>query len=534
MPTKYYDVIVIGRSLGALTAAALLARRDFTVLVIGQGRRSADYSAFGRKLRRRAFTMLAASSPVWARVMRELAHTQTWRRRVVALDPMLQVLVPGVPGRGPAAKPGPVRIDVPPDTTAFAREIERELPDARRLVADLYSDFARVTAAADECFESDAMWPPGTFFERRETLKVVSRLPFARAEPHADLLADFPKGHVYRRIVAESVRFATDFATLPPAFAVARLHAAWTRGVWALVGGEDELEQLLLERITANGGELALSDRAVGLEVRRSVAAGVQVDHIERPIGAGFVISDRTGEDLANLSGGEGISKRAQRDWPRITPSTGRFVVSLVVRSAGVPAPLGREALLLPGERAQGLAARAIHLQRAALLDDSPRGSGVAPARSDEELLVAEMLLSERDLSLLRDARQLVVDRLCAEMPFLDKHLVIVDSAHDGLPVWMYQDGARRDVERTELMEAARTEPMDRQIEVDPPGFLGVSGDPVRGPIERTLLCGMSVLPGLGQEGQLLAACSAARLVTKSDRRKARMRREMWTKMEIE
>ena len=40
MTDRYYDVIVVGRSLGALVAAALLARRDFTVLVIGQAHQS--------------------------------------------------------------------------------------------------------------------------------------------------------------------------------------------------------------------------------------------------------------------------------------------------------------------------------------------------------------------------------------------------------------------------------------------------------------------------------------------------------------
>jgi hypothetical protein len=74
---------------------------------------------------------------------------------------------------------------------------------------------------------------------------------------------------------------------------------------------------------------------------------------------------------------------------------------------------------------------------------------------------------------------------------------------------------------------------MLRQLEVDPPGYLGLAGEPVRGPIERTLLLGRSVLPGLGQEGELLAAWAAAKLVTKSDRRKAMMRRDMWTRMEF-
>ena len=109
---------------------------------------------------------------------------------------------------------------------------------------------------------------------------------------------------------------------------------------------------------------------------------------------------------------------------------------------------------------------------------------------------------------------------------------MLVDSPHDGLPVWVYERGARREVDRQSLGLPV-LEPMLRQIEVDPPGYLGLGGEPVRGPIDRTLLVGRSVMPGLGQEGQLLAAWGAARLVTKSDRKKAVMRRDMWTKMEI-
>jgi hypothetical protein len=40
-------------------------------------------------------------------------------------------------------------------------------------------------------------------------------------------------------------------------------------------------------------------------------------------------------------------------------------------------------------------------------------------------------------------------------------------------------------------------------------------------------------LPALGQEGELLAAWSAARLITRTDRRKEQMRREMWSKIEL-
>jgi hypothetical protein len=266
--------------------------------------------------------------------------------------------------------------------------------------------------------------------------------------------------------------------------------------------------------------------------------------------GADFVISDGDGEMLADLAGGEGIHKRAQREWPRITSSIGRFVVSLVVRREGLPEPLGAEALIFPGDRlararvqGEGSMAAARGLRTSQL--PAQRGPSVPrpvvhvqrcelPGSKDEALLVAEILLPDGGPLSLIDAREAVLSALLSELPFLERHLVLVDSVHDGLPVWVYEGGRRRAVDRLAMKGApAATEPMLRQFEVDPPGYLGLGGEPIRGPIERTLLVGRSVLPGLGQEGQLLAAWGAARLVTRTDRKKERMRRDMWSKVEI-
>jgi phytoene dehydrogenase-like protein len=561
--SKHFDVVVLGRSIGALTAAALLARRDFTVTLLGQGERPATYRLGKRALRRRAFTMVAATSPTWNKVIVELAQSQTWKRRVAQASPMMQILAPRR------------RLDVPPDMALFGREIERECPELRRLVDELYGELARVNGLADEAFERDAIWPPGTFWERRETNRYAATLPHVRAEPDADLLSEFPRGHFFRQVVAASVLFATDLSALPPPFAVARLHGGWTRGLVTLAGGEDELEELLVDRITAHGGRCLFDERATSLHVRRGVAAGVVVDGAEAPTGASFVLTDLDGESLVSLSGGEGIHKRAQREWPRITSSVGRFVVSLIVRREGLPEPLGAEAFLLPGtpsERAQGKARPSsspsglgsgvglgagvglglavgssigirtgtrppvtpqrpvVHLQRASRF--APHEG--ASRDDDEELLVAEVLLPDRGPHSLVDARQAALSVLIAELPFLERHLLVVDSVHDGLPVWVYEGGRRRAVDRAALKGASLTaEPMVRQLEVDPPGYLGLAGEPIRGPIERTLLVGRSVLPGLGQEGQLLAAWGAARLVTRTDRQKERMRRDMWSKVEI-
>lgn len=513
MTTKHFDVIVLGRSIGALTAAALLARRDFTVLVLGQGERPPNYRFDKRVLSRRAFTMLAATSPAWLRVIAELAQSQTWKRRVQPASPMMQILAPRL------------RLDVPPDMALFGREIDREYPELRRLVDDLYAELARVNGAADEAFARDALWPPGTFWERRETNRYASMLPHIRAEPDADLLAEFPRGHFFRQIVSASVLFATDLSSLPPPFAVARLHGAWTRGLLTLARGAEELEEFLVERIHAYGGRFLEGERAASIHVRRGAATGVVIDGDDHPTGAGFIITDADGEAIATLSGGEGIHKRAQREWPRITSSVGRYVLSLVVRKEGLPTPLGPEIFLFPGERRAAAPPRPlIHLQR----------GGRVGTNEDEELLVAEVILPDRGPLSLVDARHAVLSAIAAELPFIEQHLCVVDSVHDGLPVWVYENGRRRSVERAALKGASTlAEPMVRQLEVDPPGYLGLGGEPIRGPIERTFLVGRSVLPGLGQEGQLLAAWGAARLITRSDRKKERMRREMWSKVEI-
>jgi hypothetical protein len=524
---KHYDVIVLGRSLGALATAALLARRTFTVLVVGQGAQRASYRLGERVLLRRAFTLLAGSSPAFLRLIVELAQSQTWKRRGLPMSPMLQVLSPGR------------RLEIPPDMGLFAREIEREFPELRRVVDELYADLAQVNAAADDAFDRDAVWPPGTFWERRETARYAAMLPHARAEPDADLLAEFPRGHPFRQLVDASVLFATDVSSRPPPVAVARLHGAWTRGLTLLPGGEEDLETFLVERIEAYGGVCVLGERASALTLRRGVAAGVLLDGDAQPISASFVVTDAEGERVAALAGGQGIHKRALREWPRITSGTGRFVVSIVARTAGIPAPLGPEVFVLPGLRPgssmRGLGAADAARQRALSRPVVHLQRGVAqPGAPAETLLVAELLLSDRGPLSVVDARRVVLEIVCAELPFLEQHLLVVDSVHDGLPAWLYEGGRRREIDRVELRGASTSaEPMVRQLEVDPPGFLGLAGEPIRGPVERTLLVGRSVLPGLGQEGQLLAAWGAARLVTRTDRRKERMRREMWNKVEM-
>jgi phytoene dehydrogenase-like protein len=513
---KHYDVAVLGAGVGALAAAALLSRRSWRVLVLGQGHRSSRYAYDGVTLARRTFTFLGCSSPAWGRVLVELAQSQTFKRRTTALDPMFQVLAPRL------------RLDLPPDLVLFAKEIDRVFPEVRRVVDELYSELARTNAAADAAFERDVVWPPGSFWERRETSSVATTLPHLDDAGEApSLLAEFPRDHDYRAIVETPARFASHAIDLP-AFAVARLHGAWTRGVHALARGEEELVDFLADRVRAHGGETKLNERAVRIVHRRGRVTGVVVDGDEAPTGVQFVVSDHTTRALLDLAQPFDPPRRALAALPHLLPGEYRFVVSIAVRDEGLPAALADESFLLPTwpHRSFDPTRLLVHLQRLR------EARGIAGA----SLLVAEAIFPEGSPVPIHRARESVLAAVEAFFPFVERHYLVVDSPHDGRALWDFRSGARVEVDRAALHATGGTldaEPMQPRWHVEPRSFHALAAEPLRTPLAGAFVVGPSTMPALGQEGELLAAWGAARMITRTDRRKERMRRDMWSKVEI-
>ncbi|HLK40255.1 MAG TPA: NAD(P)-binding protein [Polyangiaceae bacterium] len=513
--SKHYDVAILGAGLGALAAAALLARRSWRVLLLGQGWRPPAYQFDGVTLARRPFTFLAGSSPTWTRVLAELAQTQTFRRHTSALDPMFQLLAPGL------------RLEVPPDVQTFAKEIDRVYPEVRRVVDELYAELARTNAATDAAFERDLVWPPARFWERRETERAAASLPRLDPARAPTLLAEFPHDHHYRSVVAVPASFASHAVDLPE-LALARLHGAWTRGITRLEGGECDVVDFLVERVRAHGGEVRLAERVVRVLHRRGRVSGVLLDGDDEATGVEFVLTDHPTRSLLDLTTDFDPPRRQLAALPHLLAADLRFVVSLVVRDDGIPAPLGDEAFLLPEWPRRGVESRrpVVHLQR------SRRPCGIEGA----SLVVAEALLPEGAATAPGGAREAVLSTIESLLPHIERHYLLVDSAHDGRPLWDFRSGARREVDRAALRASGGSldpEPAAARWKVEPTTFHGLGAEPLRTPLAGAFVVGPSALPALGQEGELLAAWSAARLVTRTDKRKERIRREMWTKVEL-
>ena len=165
MKRRHYDAVFLGTHTGPLVAAALLAKRGFRVLVLGQGTLPPTYEIDGTSWPRRPHTFLAAHSPVARRIIAELAMGQVFRQRAIPMDPSFQLVAPGL------------RFDATTDEIARRRELLREMPEVRPVVDDFHELAARTQSDLDRLLVRDLSWPPETFFERRDFARATTSKP---------------------------------------------------------------------------------------------------------------------------------------------------------------------------------------------------------------------------------------------------------------------------------------------------------------------------------------------------------------------
>ncbi len=513
--TRFYDCIVVGRSLGALASAALLARRQFRVLLLGDGTPSA-YHYRGCPLLRRAFTWTAEGSPVWRTLATELALGPALRRTATALDPTLTAVGENL------------RLEVPPDGERFARALARELPGAREAVAARYAAISAWNEAGDALLSPERVLPPERPPEQRalaQELARLSALPPPLAGSRARAHERSSGAERYDALVAATVAFSSDLGVPPdaqPWLAAARLHGAWARGLRSYAGGEAELEALLVERFAASGGEARLAGRLAAVEEGKRGLV-VWERGAEAPVGADTLLFDGS---AAALAARVGEAPERVVDAAEERAVAGRFIVNLVVRTEALPAPLGEETIVTPST--PGLPV--VHLQRL-------RRADVQPGRA---LLVAEVLVplapGARVPPAVGEGREAVLAVLREALPFLDDHLELVDSPHDGRPLWRYEGGVREEVPRSQVAggrprEGALAEPMEPLWASGGATPTGLESGGLRGPLPGSFLVGSTVFPALGQEGRLLAARSAALLVDEAVRGGRGVRKYRWSRL---
>ncbi|HEX5658752.1 MAG TPA: hypothetical protein VFX59_16245, partial [Polyangiales bacterium] len=189
-------------------------------------------------------------------------------------------------------------------------------------------------------------------------------------------------------------------------------------------------------------------------------------------------------------------------------PRYARFTLNLLARGQAIPEGMAKRALVIDHEPLW------VEVQRV----------------GERAVISVQARIELRDgMPALAGQRERMLDGLTTLSPFLREHLELIDSPHDGLAIQDVQTGESFMPSETgrrgpDTMETVYTFPQTR--------IHGTVALDVRTPIKRLLLCNTQVVPGLGFEGTLLSAYSAARAVTRSLGRDW-MNRGRWTKVEL-
>ncbi|MCA9611044.1 MAG: hypothetical protein KC619_35865 [Myxococcales bacterium] len=511
-PASSYDVVCVGTQLAPLLAGALLAKRGFRVLLVSQEERPPTYAATADlTFEREPFHFLPASSPVARRVLAELALHQRFRRHATQIDPAFQVCLPRH------------RFDLAREAPDLEREIEREFPEVKRPVEDFLRHNEAQQEALDAVFDRDLLWPPGTFFERREHTRATASLPFGKQGTAIDPLAEFPERHPFRLAVELPARFSDGMdPDHTNGLRLSRLFGSWRQGAASLEGGYATLRGLIVDALETHGGVLREGEKIDKIRVRRGNVTGVRLAASGEEIGATWVLN---GAPLRSLLSWVPDRAPFEELFERIGEPVVRYyryTLNLRVYPEAVPEGMSQDVFFVLDPRRPLWAANALRIHAPPVREDGRRH------------LTVEALLPRRGIeestNFTSSMRERVIASLSELMPFLGEHTELIDSPHDGR-------GAQHLEKR---MSMTSPEPWHRGVSTMRAvyGFpvstaLGVCALPVRSPIKRLLNCSDQVVPGLGLEGLFLAAWSAARVVSRADSKRDPMRRGRWGKLEL-
>lgn len=487
---EHFDVIVVGTGLAPLLGAALLCKRGFRVLVVGDGAPEGEsVPAVSAHL----------ESPLARRILSELGIAQIVRRKEQPVDPYFQIVTPRC------------RVSVPADRQGLLAEFARELPREREAARVFYEDLDRALDSIDRVLDSGVALPPRGFIERQRIRRLLASTVFGvdgLGGRLLDVLGQAPglRSCVFAHVVPSSRLERKQVAPVHAAL----LHGRAVRGQVVFEGGIKGLKDLLLHRIATSRGETKLSDTVEEVEVRRSRVVHVKLAGHESATGCDFLVS---GVDLASLGRllrqeGRRFGERLMQG-PDLETTAHVATMRLVLREEVFPEPMARLVYVLFDESEPPCEANLAVLER-----------GQGPSEDTAGLWISFIVDAARAVQepgYVRDVTGEVRRRLRSVVPFLDDFVIEQRGPLDGaLPV----DG---DEDPAEILGRI----MPPVYRTTSPGAWGACGLGYATRIRNLINCSHQVLPGLGDEGLWMAAWAVAGLIARRDPGKARWKSRM-------
>ena len=478
---SHYEIVLLGRTVTTVLAAALLARRGHRVLLLGQGDPAPWTSVSGYQLPRLSSGPLPLGAPHVDGPLEELALGPELQRHLEEPDPPLHVALPGR------------RLELWRDPADLARELAREFREVQRPLHDFARLAAEACASLERVLAREPHWPPRGWLARRRARAAFRGLPVLAGQGGSHPLDEIPEGHPFRAAVtaAAHVVLSVPAWSAPPMLRTVGF-GRWRHRARRFVGGLSSLLDRFEEKARAAGAELRFEERVEAIEVRRGRLRAVCLSGSGERIGCDVLVSGVGLDALRAVLPPE----EAVRLGPEGRPAGRRVLLAALGDEALVPSAVVGDVVHVAGAGAPKLVGDLLHVRFE---------RGPSPGSS---LLLAEAWVPERVLASERRRRELrreLLGRVAQIVPFVDRHLELIDSPHDGLPPWRWPTA-----EALSVQDPWSRGPQTAPALVARSGTPDWFGIPRRTGVAGLLRCDAGAGVGLGLEEAFLAARAVA------------------------
>jgi len=507
MSNLFFDVIVIGSDLGSLLTATLLAKRRFRVAWV-------PYHALTREDRVDDFVMprlierQVSHSPLTSRIFKELSVPLSFARHKPTKDVSPQIVAPGH------------RFLLPCERDAWCEELGREFPASRQSTADFYDRMRAIGQTWERLMDLKVPLPPDGLKSKYLSQRALNRLGLEQLSQQSTLMGE--GSTIFTQSLRAYLRFSDLLADAPLTdLRVSRLLQASLDVQTSPIQSTQQFYDMLLTLFTELNGNSFLGERVSTVHTLKKRIVGIELHVSGARLGCDAVACGMSFRELKRLIPSELWALSGSAEWEP-QPSYFCYQTNWVVRDEGIP-PGWSDAMvaLIHAEKAP-------HGENALRIHTYPSGQDGTRVICVESFLRG--ISAEEALKQFAPGRQRILESLRQINPFIDRHLLLSDSPHDGKPPFDY-------VAQQELNAA---EPWSRGPQFMPIVYhypslfwLNICALPAQLPLTNLTACGEQVMPALGVEGTLMAAWSAAERITRSNRTYRKLRQGSLTNLDM-
>ncbi len=454
-----YDVIVLGGQIGGILTTALLAKRGLHVLHVPHDGLGTRYAHGELKLPHAPFLLPPIKLiPSLDGALQELGLSNVINKSVHVVPLQLLEQERWFELNHDEKRRGPELARV------FGNEAETfdELMRRAQLAAD----------SSDSFFQTRPEFPPASMW---------ARWKFKR------LLANFPGLGVDSPLASDALVRKLSFFVAPVEhpgpLTRARTLGRVLAGPAIYSGGREGFWQVLAERARELGADVLGADESVERLVLESRTVAVRLTKTDTLYRGVFLVAGMDLETLTPLMP-EKTHSAVAKMLPTVSAQKSLFTLNLVLAERALPRGLGALALVDAPTMENGVMLIQISAARGA-------------QRVVSVSVVAPLALKAAGEPAVRALISQIHAELARVMPFTKSHIALESTP------WLDAPSAPR-------AEAAPLFPSP------PDGWLRITGVSIQSPWKRVLLASRQVFPGLGLEGEVLAARMVVKVVEES------------------